>query len=358
MKTRYGLLTYHTENVGDEIQSLAANRFLPQVDYYFDRDNIDATKIKDGEKVKLIMNGWHTHHPENWPPKNSAIEPLLIALHVEQDALEGRAKDAFLSEDSRHFLKKYGPVGARNLPTKELFDKANIESYFSGCLTLTLLPEKTVKKQDFVLAVDVSDKIFAEAKKRTDRKIIRLDAYRTRNLTTEQKMTLAKYWLSIYQSAHAVITTRLHCMLPCLALGTPVLAISGNDPKRYAGLIELTNNVSEKEFLENCDVYNFDDPRANPNDFKKLAKSLVEKCQEFTGYDSKNSYLGGRSLSDFYTSPEFIDLSGALSREACRGETAMIQLQALKNETYANRGVRATSKALAKALKRKLFNGN
>ena len=212
---KYGLLSYKTENLGDEIQSIAARRFLPRIDYYFDRDDIDATKIKAGDKVKLIMNGWYTHRPENWPPKNPAIEPLLVAIHVEQDALEGRPKEAFLSEKSQEFLKKYGPIGARNLPTLELLKSSGIDSYFSGCLTLTLLPDKSVKKRDFILAVDVSDEVFSEMKKRTKREIIRLDAYRIRSLSQEQKIALAEYWLSLYQSAHAVVTTRLHCMLPC-----------------------------------------------------------------------------------------------------------------------------------------------
>lgn len=350
---KYGLLRYETENIGDEIQSLAAKRFLPQVDYYFNRDDIDATETGRDEKIKLIMNGWYTHNPENWPPKNPAIEPLLVAMHVEQDALEGRAKEAFLSEESRKFLEKHGPIGARNLPTKELFDEAGINNYFSGCLTLTLLPEKSVKKREFILAVDVSDKVFEEIKKRTNREVIRLDAYRTRNLSLDSKMTLAKYWLLTYQSAHAVVTSRLHCMLPCLALGTPVLAISGSDPKRFQGLIELTNNVTEEEFLADKQVFDFEKPAKNPEDFKELKKSLEKKCSDFTGYDSRKSYLGEESASDFCTSPSYIDLIGALSREACRGEVAMMQLGSLRDSTS---GIKAASKNLVKAIRKKVTN--
>lgn len=348
---KYGLLRYETENIGDEIQSLAAKRFLPQVDYYFDRDNIDATKVKAGEKVKLIMNGWYTHHPENWPPKNPAIEPLLIAMHIEQDALDGRAKEAFLSEDSLEFLKENGPVGARNLPTYELLRSSGVDSYFSGCLTLTLLPDKSVKKRDFVLAIDVSDEVFAEMKKRTKREVIRLDAYRTHSLGQEQKMVFAKYWLSLYQSAHAVVTTRLHCMLPCLALGTPVLAISGNDPKRYAGLIDLTNHLTEAEFLKDSSLFDLDKPPANPELFKDFAKEIVKTCSEFTGYDSKKSYLGDEKISDLYADTNFIGLIGELSREAYRAERLELEL-AFSNAP----GIKMASKKLAEAIKRKVSN--
>lgn len=348
-KVKYGLLRYETENIGDEIQSLAACRFLPTVDYYFDRDNIDATKVRAGEKVKLIMNGWYTHHPENWPPKNPAINPLLIAIHIEQDALDGRVKKAFLSNSSRDFLKKHGPVGARNLPTEDLLTREGVKNYFSGCLTLTLLPDKSIKKRDYILAVDISDKLFEALKERTSRKIIRLDAYRTRNLSAVQKMTLAKYWLSLYQSAHAVVTTRLHCMLPCLALGTPVLAISGNDLKRFAGLIELTNHTLEEEFLNETYSYDLDNPPKNPDDFRELAEKLVKKVRDFTEYDSQESFLDGESLEDFYASPEFIDLIGSLSREACRGEVAMMQLSQKRQSS----GAKSVLKTVVHAIRKK-----
>lgn len=55
---KYALLTYSTENVGDDIQSIAARRFLPRVDYYIDRDQIGEWENNDkNETVKLIANG-------------------------------------------------------------------------------------------------------------------------------------------------------------------------------------------------------------------------------------------------------------------------------------------------------------
>ncbi len=51
----YGLLKYSTNNIGDEIQSLAAKQFLPQIDLFLDRDHLN--KVKSNKKIKLIMNG-------------------------------------------------------------------------------------------------------------------------------------------------------------------------------------------------------------------------------------------------------------------------------------------------------------
>jgi hypothetical protein len=53
MKYKYGLLKYKTENIGDEIQSLAAKRFLPKVDIYVDRDNL--SNVKSDQKINLII---------------------------------------------------------------------------------------------------------------------------------------------------------------------------------------------------------------------------------------------------------------------------------------------------------------
>lgn len=55
--TKYALFNYNTENVGDEIQSLAAKHFLPQVDYYINRDFINDFHPESDEEIKLIMNG-------------------------------------------------------------------------------------------------------------------------------------------------------------------------------------------------------------------------------------------------------------------------------------------------------------
>jgi glycosyltransferase involved in cell wall biosynthesis len=77
-QTRFALLAYNkTNNLGDEIQSIAARQFLPAADYYIDREALDAFSPAPDQEVRLIMNGWFCHRPERWPPSPS-IRPLLI----------------------------------------------------------------------------------------------------------------------------------------------------------------------------------------------------------------------------------------------------------------------------------------
>ncbi|MBR3204304.1 polysaccharide pyruvyl transferase family protein [Candidatus Saccharibacteria bacterium] len=325
-KVKYGLFSYSTENIGDEVQSLAARRFLPRVDYYFDRDDIDSTKISENEEVRIIMNGWFTHKPENWPPKNPSIKPLLVAMHVEQDALDGLPAKSFISKESKEFLSKHGPVGARNYPTFELLENNNIDVYFSGCVTLTLNPDSRIKKQSFILAVDVSEKVLREIKSRTKRPVISLNTIRSVDFSLEEKYSLAEFWLFLYQSAHAVITTRLHSMLPCLALGTPVFGISGRDPKRYRGLIDLVNHSTEKEFIENKSLFNLDNPKPNPEDYLKIRKELEKTCSNFTGFDSKLSFLYGKSLDESFLQNDFF------LQAVCRSVLATIEKDYLNGD--------------------------
>ena len=100
-----------TLNIGDYIQALASSQYYPQIDGFIDRD----IELKDynGEECKIIMNGWYMHNPENWPPSNK-IKPLFVAL------------------------KRNEPIGCRDYWTTNLLKNHGVNSYFSGCMTLTL----------------------------------------------------------------------------------------------------------------------------------------------------------------------------------------------------------------------------
>ncbi len=69
---KFCLLDYtNTANLGDEIQSIAARRFLPQVDRYVDREALNDVRSEDGASYWMIMNGWFCHRAENWPPSRA-----------------------------------------------------------------------------------------------------------------------------------------------------------------------------------------------------------------------------------------------------------------------------------------------
>lgn len=300
--TKYALFSYTTGNIGDEIQSVATSRFLPQIDYYVNRDYLNEFQYDGEESIKLIMNGWYSHRPENFPLKNEKIDPLLISIFIDD-----LVQEQFSTEENRAFFKKYGPVGARSGATKDFLESIGVDSYWSGCLTLTIQPEKNVKKQDFVLAIDLPNAVYDKLARESVYPVIRMSAdINHQYMSPSQRMKVAQYYLYLYQSARFVVTTRLHGTLPCLAFGTPVLNIQeqGFEEERFAGLRELANHMTVEEFLAGaCDV---NQPLPNPQKHLDIRKELEERCQDFTGFKSETGYLNGQAVTDFLMDPELV----------------------------------------------------
>lgn len=285
-EAKYGVLKYSSQNIGDEIQSVAAMRFLPQIDYYIHRERIDKFASDNGEKVKLIMNAWWMWNPKHFPP-SADIEPLLVSMYIRD-----KIRDRFLTPDTIEFFKKNGPVGCRDLSTMNFLQENGIEAYFTGCLTLTLQANQHIKETrggDYILCVDVPEKIVKEIKTRTNRPVYDITRMLTVSVNSVQRLELARIMLYIYHNAHCVVTPRLHVALPCVAFETPValLKLENMDRRgRFEGLSQVCNEYDGKEFINNKDIYDFENPPANPNKHLEIRNNLIRICSEFTGYDS------------------------------------------------------------------------
>ena len=78
------------------------------------------------------------------------------------------------------------------------------------------------ERKDFILAVDLDKKIVDEIRQRTNRPVYDLTVWLLPNLH-KKRFDMAKTMLYLYQSAHCVVSSRLHVCMPCLAMETPVL---------------------------------------------------------------------------------------------------------------------------------------
>ena len=149
-KQKYGVLVVGTEsqiNIGDYIQGLAARQFLPHVDEFIERERL---KDYNGPNVKVIMNAWYMHHPEQFPP-SSQIEPLYVAVHI-NDMIK---KDFSESGKLSAFSNSQQEIGCRDENTAEYLKLNGINAYFSGCLTLTLgNTYRSIEKDNKVYIVD------------------------------------------------------------------------------------------------------------------------------------------------------------------------------------------------------------
>lgn len=319
---KYGLLTYDENkkffNVGDNIQSLAAKQFLPKVDALLNRE-----KLADyhGDPIKLIMNGWFTHNIHNWVPAG-AIEPLFVSFHM-----NNTAAPYMLSEKGIAYFKKHEPIGCRDQFSADTLKAKGIDAYFTGCLTLTLdsykvadsergddiyivdplysyptLEKVTYHTKRFLRSIQNGSVFELGKRKKHLKNFIDADLLQSAihinqeppagKYTDQQKFAMAEDLLQKYARAKLVITSRIHCALPCLAMGTPVIFVNGFDSFvdscRFDGILELFNRIDidsktgnwssnfglEGKINSNTTVKNLEKHHA-------LAEPLKAKCKAF-----------------------------------------------------------------------------
>ena len=311
---KYGLLEYATANMGDEIQSVAAEQFLPRVDAFLQRDFLHD--VRSDEDIAVVMNGWFTRHPENWPP-SSALAPLFVSFHIAEAVVE-----PMTTPDAIAYFREHEPIGCRDYHTRDLLAEHGVDAYFSGCLTLTLtsdvddadrqgvyvvdgddavvrnLPSDHRDRAEFVThrydvtALERMDGVADRLGDRTRRLLRRLrvdDAYvrmkeRVWASHADEQFAGARDRLAKYAAAELVVTSRLHAALPCVAFGTPVLLVHENlDDPRFGGHLDYLSHCSVEEFVERdgeidwADVYDVPDVREFRRDMSDTVRAFLDR---------------------------------------------------------------------------------
>ena len=314
----YGVMTYGFQdriNVGDYVQSMAARQFLPRVDRYLCREELHEYA---GPPTKVIMNGHFMRYPANWPPSRDII-PLFTSFHINIRRAEGMLTDKGVA-----YLKTHEPIGCRDLSTLQLLQDKGIESYFSSCLTLTLGNSFRHQSDEDIFFVDVlfryptwrsvfgsfnrlqkaieSREIFLLGKREklldtlfsTD--VVEAaervtHVYSAQTLPTEDsRFEMAERLLKRYEKAKLVVTSRIHCALPCLAMGTPVIFVNGGfrqaHARRFMGNSQLFNTIEigERGAVEaNFDLAGVKTNMTAPvkNEHAEHIEALADRCKRF-----------------------------------------------------------------------------
>jgi hypothetical protein len=285
--TKFALLAYSTNNLGDEIQSIAARQFLPQMDFFIDRDDWTSNRSGPANAAKIILNGWFTHNPEKWPPP-PFLSPCLISMHITRERYKPTTLTApavtLLQGENLDYLRRHQPVGGRDLWTASLLERHGVDSYFSGCLTLALGAGDRRARRDFICAVDLPEQSYLSLLGRTRTPVLRLSHRDAGGGTFAQRCAKAGRLLGLYARAKCVVTTRLHCALPCLALATPVLFINtAPDQYRLSGLIELVRCCTVETFAAGSPDFDFDRPAPNSGAHMPLREALIARLETFMG---------------------------------------------------------------------------
>ncbi|MDX2170338.1 MAG: polysaccharide pyruvyl transferase family protein, partial [Deltaproteobacteria bacterium] len=298
---RAALLSYaESENLGDEIQSIAAAQFLPPDATTVDRDHLRRDGA--GRRLDAILNGWFLIGDE-WPPPDD-LRPLFVSFYAPPE--NARVYDPALRDWYRHVE----PIGCRSTAAAARFAALGVRAYFSGCLTLCLppapgprgdelcvvdcdpallqrlVPARVLQRAAFLTHVERPDahSLRHRARRRAFRLLARQAwplAWRAsaayRRARHQHRMARAAALLARYAAARLVITGRLHCFLPCLALGTPVVLLrDAPDAARFAGLAELGRVYTRDDPRIAID---WDQPEPNPTRHLALAAALAATCR-------------------------------------------------------------------------------
>lgn len=360
---KYGLLVTspvaNTKNIGDYMQSLAAIQFLPKDYVYVEKEKV--SEFRCDEPTKVIMNGWYMWHPENWPPKEEKLIPLLTSMHFTPITV-----NEMLKNGGKEYLQKYGPVGCRDKDSCELLKNEGIDCYFSGCMTLTLgknysfegerkgvcfvdpyIPSLRIISNDSkevyplnavkaviyylmhprkinrlakipffkgrlsVLSFYKASMFYHAYSTLFDDEVLFNAAYYTHMVQTslvesqESLLKRSEELLKKYASSQYVVTSRIHCALPCVGVSTPVIFTLNEQmeskknligsPGRYGGLIELFHVVNYKNDKITTDEADLLAERKitlhttfeNKPKWKEIADRLIIQCEHFVKWDDK-----------------------------------------------------------------------
>ena len=312
---KYGVLWRKTtKNIGDDVQSYAASLWLPSVDYMVDIEDMEHFTAENDEPVATIMSAWYMWHKWYWPP-SKYIHPLWIGFHY-NDILRGRPRgmqSRFEYVDNGpglEYLKNYEPIGCRDYYTQGVLDNFGIKNYYSGCVTLTL-PRRDIPKPDreYVCLVGVSkavEKAVRKQLKGTGIDVKVLPPTRpepSTNLSWEQRRDEVISYLDTDQNAKCVITFRLHCSLPCLALETPVLLVRDSFKSvRFNPYKDFLHHAYPQEVIDGKYRDFMLNPPANPDNYKPVRESLSKTIRAFIDECEKETRTASE-LTRLHTDP-------------------------------------------------------
>lgn len=115
---KFGIIIHKTTmNLGDDIQTYAAAKLLPRVDYLVDRESISEFESENNEPVAVVMNAWWMWKKWNWPPADCII-PKLTSMHINKYGVKKNSSpitNEWMTGCGKEFFQKYGPVGCRDI---------------------------------------------------------------------------------------------------------------------------------------------------------------------------------------------------------------------------------------------------
>lgn len=289
-------------NLGDYVQSIAANQFMDVFsrESYFSRDDMRGLQENDS----AILNGWYRVEKKAHLLRHP-VNVLPVSIHINNPEA---------TEDVRAVVESWerngdGRIGCRDLSTAKYLTELGFNAYFSSCLTTTLFYKfgrPSLRDREGVIFCDTClEKMFPVKhffqfsrinRKRKVEKVLEeiLSSYKGESheevshscpvsVSHEERFALALGLLKKYSRAKLVVTSRIHCALPCVAMGTPViLLVNKYDSLRYPGIDRFLNKIypgSNGELV--VDLLSKKGMVLNNDEHISYAEKLVKECESF-----------------------------------------------------------------------------
>ena len=244
----FASLKVSTENLGDHIQVISGLRLLSRVGVeptrYIDRDDEirSAPGVADQDGTTgILLNGWFKTNRAEWPP-HPKLAPLIYSFHIRLFQCP-----ELISEPSLDFFRRHQPIGCRDVFTQGLLQSNGVEAFTSNCISLTI-PRRVERPETQTEVFVVSrDQRIEQYLPQVVRPYTFLSHY-SGSKDFDTNMQRAETLLKTYASrAKLIVTTLLHCALPAVAMGIPVVVFyplnteSGHrsDCERFSSLEQL-----------------------------------------------------------------------------------------------------------------------
>lgn len=223
-------------NVGDYMQWVAIENLYRYMN--LDKEDIVELSTEDfstyrGEKLVLPINymwaefNYCQYVTENHVAFSDDIIPVFLGISFKRGGWEW-------TKEWIEYFKRYEPIGCRDYATYEKLNELGIAAYLAGCLTATLpIKERVTGDVTYFVEAPKALEKYVPNELKEKSKFIKHQMVVTEEDFYSQAsgMKKSKKYLDEYcKDAKLVVTSRLHCALPCMALGIPVILV-----KEYFG---------------------------------------------------------------------------------------------------------------------------
>ena len=279
----YGKILYNEKrepgwNLGDSIQTFAIEYIYQTM--RIDEKDIEAVQIDDistykakGDyKLILPMQGCFRYlKKKDIFPISKDIIPVFIGF-----------SRWMCGHDKFVQYEPWGRIGCRDEETLRLLKKKGVDAFLSGCLTICFPKRKEQPKNGKIFMVDTPSGIenYMPEEYKTRLVYVSQETDDGKNLEQRAQDLLNQYC----REAELVVTSRLHCASPCMAMGIPVIMVRQYFDGRYEWIGKYTKLYTPDLF----NTINWDPKPAELEHAKKMIMQLAKDMFMLEDYTQKS----------------------------------------------------------------------